>query len=100
MRARVLHRFNQLRHNMRWRGRIRIAHAKVNNILGCRARLGLGRRLWDGAIRRIGEVGRRYFLVNCAVQRSPTKTRFEWPVVLKRSYRNLANADKESLLEF
>ena len=27
------------------------------------------------------------------------KTRFEWPVVLKRSYRNLANADKEALSE-
>ena len=28
------------------------------------------------------------------------KTRFEWPVVQKRSYRNLANADKEALSEF
>ena len=43
MRARVLHGFDQLRHNMRRRGCVGIAHAKVNNILRRRARLGLGR---------------------------------------------------------
>ena len=42
MRARVLHRFDQLCHNMRGCGRIGIAHAKVNNILSRAARLGLG----------------------------------------------------------